>query len=1311
MNKRATDLGIQSMAVNAPAVAPVSFETDSLSLDPIFIGRDDDVPKLVDILTQNHPEEEEPIFSILALVGMGGMGKTMLTRKVCNHERVKARFGSPIWVHVSQTFDPISLFKKILSTLTSHIGKGVQSREVILKKLQEALNAKTYLLVLDDVWNANVPKWENFINSYSEVTSTKGNGIIITTSSNLHADTNASLQSLPQKCASLGAVENRGAAAIEVLVQNLIKVLKEEYSLLRGLDEDAQQLQTTLGMIQAYLNDAEKKSITEDAVKFWLRELEAVAFDADNALDKLSHHLLHKKVKKMKTPKAKDKVLSCFSSFNHISHRRNMAHTIKKINADFESMNKRATDLGLQSMIVNAPVAANTSSETDSFSLDRIFIGRDDDLPQLVQMLTRPSPVEHIFSIVSLVGMGGLGKTTLTRKVFNDERVKARFKSLIWVHVSQTFDSIIIFKKIFSALTREIIDEVHSREVILKKLEEALKSKTYLLVLDDVWNEDVSKWEDFINSMSGVTSTKENGIVITTRNKKVASIVNPLEIHLLSGLSDDACWSIIKTKAFDGNGEVPSGFETIGRKIAKRCKGLPLAANVVGGVLRFKSEEEWHFISENWLSDNEGGENISKILKLSFDHLSSPSHKKCFAYCSIFPKDRWIMKRELIELWMAEGFLQPSQRDDMESVGNMLFNVLLQNSLLQVAERSDYVNGECYLMHDLVHDLASSVLSNNADVSTPVRYMFLEEESNPIPKKVAKHLRTLFLEGGITSTMLVFSNFQCLHNLTLTGSNYSELPNSIRKLIHLRNLNISNTRIRNLPEWIDELHHLQTLELPTEIGRLTNLQTLRYFSVGKEKGYRIEELGNLKNLKGTLEIQHLERVCDKEEAMKANMFQKPNLYDLQFQWNSDREDERNDESVLEGLHPHANLKKLWIDGFQGKRFPTWTKKMAVQGGLHGYWVPLDNLIEITPCKCWECEEIPTLEHLPHLKSLTLRGLKKGGYSMTIRIFQSYGLLSAPVLRELPDGVNALNSLDELIIRDCPKLKSIGNPSGEARESQGILRSLWITECGELMELSRQMLDSWTPTIEDLQLKGLRSLKNLPVLIDCLAKSSHLRRLTILDVPNFMATGRVESWDLGSLEKLKIDVSVEWSMENSGVIRDTVDGILQGCCNSLSELHLGGAANWDWLPQSIQCLTTLSQLTLSNFGMEELPQWFKNLSSLWELRLFGCNKLRCLPSAVALKHLARLKSLQIKDCQELSIDSKWHSHCRLKTESGATISAVSQPCSQSWLMATTFKSCSNLHTGGHKCGPSVITAKVCKLGSCQKLRFSLFISHL
>ncbi|XP_042030928.1 putative disease resistance protein RGA1 [Salvia splendens] len=1011
----------------------------------------------------------------------------------------------------------------------------------------------------------------------------------------------------------------------------------------------------------------------------------------------------------MKTPQAKDKVLSCFSSFKGISRRRDMALIIKQINATFECMNKRATDLGIQSMIVNAPAAvAHTPFETDSFSLDPIFTGRDDDVPKLVHMLTQTHLVEEkrVFSTLALVGMGGVGKTTLTRKVFNHERVKARFGSLIWVHVSQTFDAISLFNKILYKVTKKASDgvenkddileklqeafkvRVESRDDILEKLQEALKGKTYLLVLDDVWNDDVSKWEDFINSVLGVTSTNGNGIIVTTRSAKVASIVNPFHLHHLNGLSDEYCWSIIKAKHFDKNGEVPSGFEMIGRKIAKRCKGLPLAANVVGGVLRGKSEEEWHFINENWLSDDEGGENISKILKLSYDHLSSPSLKKCFTFCSVFPKGLEIVKEELIELWMAEGFLQPTRRDDMESVGNTYFNVLLQNSLLQVAEKDGYESVSKCVMHDLVHDVALSVLSNNADDSTPARYMFLKKESSPIPENVAKHLRTLFLEGGTSCTK--FSGFECLHNLTLSGD-YKEFPNSIRELVHLRNLNIYDTEIVNLPKWIGKLHHLQTLrarrglenlpstlkymfnlrhlhissntKLPAEIGRLTSLQTLPYFRVGKEKGFQIEELGNLKNLQGSLEIQDLEMVLDKEEALKADIFQKPNLFDLVFEWSDGREDERNDESVLEGLEPNANLKKLKISGFKGKRLPTWAEKMAVRDGPQGSLVPLDNLIEIKLFGCSEIEEFPKLEHLPNLKSLYLEGLKKVRYintsfnhltSLRLKELEALEcvpewlffknqdikvltLSGCPLLRELADGVDTLNSLVVLDIRDCENLKSIGNPSGGTRQS---LCWLIIRGCGELMELPCEMLEWWGPTIELLLLEGLGKLKNLPMLIDCLAKSStRLSYLRILGVPKLMAAsiGSVESWDLSSLRALEIDVSVEWSREDSVGIAETVEGMLQRCCNSLTELNLKGVENWEWLPQSIQNLTSVSVLSLEKIGVEELPQWLGNLSSLTELHLRNCSKLKRLPSMDALKELV------VNDCPELHIDSEWRNH--------------------------------------------------------------------
>ncbi|XP_057781373.1 disease resistance protein RGA2-like [Salvia miltiorrhiza] len=834
------------------------------------------------------------------------------------------------------------------------------------------------------------------------------------------------------------------AAVLQTLVQNLIDLSKKEISQIRGLDKDAAKLAASLKTIQNFLNDAEKRDITSEAVKGWLEKLEDVAFEADNVLDEINYHILSKQIKPAEPEKAK--VPSCFSCFKHISRSRNMALKIKEINENLEFINKEAAKLGLVEKLANEPALVIAALETDSYTLDPIFIGRDNVESEIVEMITDSITTDkRAVSIISIVGMGGLGKTTLTRKVFNRLKNENRFGSQIWVHVSPNFDAITLFKKILFKLTSYQV-EIESRDDILAKLQEALKDKTYLLVFDDVWNEDRSKWEYFFNSLLGVSCVKGNAIVVTTRSTKVASIVKPIHTHELEGLSEEDCWSIIKVKTF-GEGNVPSEFETIGKRIARRCQGLPLAANVVGGILSNQSEGKWRSIEEKWLAPNEGGDNITKILRLSFDNLSLPLLKKCFAYCAMFPKGYKIGKRELIEMWMAEGFLQADERDEMESVGEIFINILLHNSLLQVSERDRYGNVKSCGMHDLVHDLACSVSSssNSTGGSSRVRYMTLGDnycgdESNRIPKEMAKSLRTLLItsEGDISD--INFSDLESLHVLRLDSKVIKELPSSIQKLIHLRDFDISKTRIEVLPDWIGEFFHLQTLrvdtgcleklpstikylinlrhlyitedvELPMGIGRLTSLQTLTHFPVGDENGCKIEEFGSLINLKGELWIGNLERVHDKEEAGKANLFKKSKLLKLCLTWDWRREGETNDEDVLEGLQPHSDLRELKIFDYKGKRFPLWTEKMSVRDAPQGSWVLLNNLMSLELWDCRECEEIPMLGHLPNLKSLKLFGMPK---------------LAEWAEIEISDGseVKLFPRLQHLSIMWCRQLKSV-----------------------------------------------------------------------------------------------------------------------------------------------------------------------------------------------------------------------------------------------------------------------------------------------
>ncbi|XP_071939873.1 putative disease resistance protein RGA3 [Coffea arabica] len=383
--------------------------------------------------------------------------------------------------------------------------------------------------------------------------------------------------------------------------------------------------------------------------------------------------------------------------------------------------------------------------------------------------------------------------------------------------------------------------------------------------------------------------------------------------YILGRLADDECWSILKEKAIRGEG-VPKELEALKEKILRRCgDGLPLAASLIEGMLRNKGKEKWLSIVEKSLLDGDQGE-IEQILKVSIDHLSPVSVKKCFACCSIFPQDTELEQDLLTELWMAEGFLQPGHQNGsvMEEIGSDYLRILLQASLLEKVEEEERTY---YKMHDLVHDFAKSIL--NPKSSNQYSYLALyssEAKAKNITEKIPTSLRTLFLENGISDNML--SKMEYLHVLKLAGPDVNVLPNSIGSLLHLRFLDISDSGITTLPESLCKLYNLQTLringeklheglpegtsnlislrhlhyyhsdaelQMPIKLGRLTSLQTLEFFNIGEEKGHGVEELGTLKDLKGSLVIRNLKLVKSKEGAALAKLIDKSNLSRLVFE--------------------------------------------------------------------------------------------------------------------------------------------------------------------------------------------------------------------------------------------------------------------------------------------------------------------------------------------------------------------------------------------------------------------------------------------
>ncbi|KAL3641540.1 hypothetical protein CASFOL_012355 [Castilleja foliolosa] len=1155
-------------------------------------------------------------------------------------------------------------------------------------------------------------------------------------------------------------------ATIQFLLENLLTLSKEQIGLVRSFKNDLKKLQKTFSMVNDVLHDAEKRQVTDIAVKRWLWELEALAFDADNVFDELNYQLLSKKVGPTKNKTVKKKVQSFFSCSNNnpIAYRLKMGRRIKDINEKLEFINQKANEFCLQTRIAStqAPVSgsdASESTETDSITVVPIFLGRENDVSRIVEKLILD---EEALSVLPIVGMGGLGKTTLAKKVFSDTKTISRFgDDRVWVHVSKKFDVRNILKSIITSLTKKKF-KLETREDILKELQQHLGTKRYLLVLDDVWNEERGMWVDFVDSLTGISAATGNCIIVTSRSEVVVSIVKTLPVHNLKSLSEDDCWSIIKAKAFNRIGDISLEFEMVGRNIARRCQGLPLAAKVVGDLLFEKSKDEWLEIEKNWVLDSgENKNNISKILKLSYDNLSSPSLKKCFAYCSIFPKGYYIEKQKLIELWMAEGFLGTEhQRNNinMETTGSKNFNLLLRNSLLQVARSDDYGNVTHCNMHDLVHDVASSIMCENGLLQS--QYIGYESSVDgllSIPEEQKRYVRTLFFSGNVVD--IKFSDFESLRTLTLVSEDgIDELPTSIRELKHLRYLDITETRIKYLPESIGKLYHLQTLRaenylleklpdslsclislrhlhipgktlLPHEIGKLTSLRTLSYFHVDTEKGCGVSKLENLKDLKGRLEIRNLEKVCDRSEAMCANLLGKAGINELKLVWDKSREgDEKNDESVLEGLQPYSNLKMLEICGFKGKRLPLWKG--------------LNNVMEIRLTYCSECEELPMLGHLPNLKSFYLFGLdsvksiRSSFYGNInncrrdtsfvvfpmlerlelwnmpnlkewddgvvfprlkyLKIYKCVQLTKAPShfpcleeleiehmksslalenicgikltslthlcinqikglecipdwlfsnnhnlrvlkidycpsLRKLPNDLHILNSLESLSITGCHGLKLIPYPirSGEGQQQQHhgftSLRVLKIFGCYGLTHLPIEMVCA--SSLETLELKQLSSITNMGMVIGCLHKMTRLRTLEVVEVPKFSVTLNgslsLQHLQIGPFfSKTLIDSLSCLSSWNNVSYNETVGAILLQC-TSLRSLELRGMEHWDCLPDQLQHLTSLKVLRLYNFGIEALPEWFGNLESLEELKLYDCEKLRHLPSQQAMQRLTNL----------------------------------------------------------------------------------------
>ncbi|XP_028755820.1 putative disease resistance RPP13-like protein 1 [Neltuma alba] len=634
--------------------------------------------------------------------------------------------------------------------------------------------------------------------------------------------------------------------------------------------------------------------------------------------------------------------------------------------------------------------------------------------------------------------MGGIGKTTLAQVVYNNDQVKQKFDLRAWVCVSEEFDVPKITNNIIESVTSHACD-MKDLNLLQLDLKEMLCGKKFLIVLDDIWNENYLEWD--LLRRPFLSGTKGSKILVTTRSEKVASVVRTLSSYHAGQLSDDDCWLIFaKHACLYMDSVVDSNLESLGRDIVNKCKGLPLVAKTLGGLLRFKRDiRDWNMIlkSEMWDLSEEESE-ILPALRISYHYLS-PQLKQCFVYCSMFPKDYEFEKGELILWSMAEGFLETSMKGKtLEEVGEEYLHDLVSRSFFQPLLQLQSGKG------NEITDMTRHVFCGEGDFSS-------------ISK--AKPLRTILVRkecGGFVPSNR-FSKLKCLRVLSLYNVLSGALPDSINKLIHWRYLNLSRTSIKKLPDNLCLLYnqqmlivrgcdgltklpndmkklvslryldasHSQLQAMPRGIGELKKLHFLSDFVLNRVEGARIKELDGLQNLSSSLTIMNLQHVSNGEEASGTRLVDKRSIEILSLTWN-DAGDIARSRETLDNLQPHVNLKCLHIYGYNATAFSNWL-------GCPLYC----KMVRLILYDCFNCSLLPPLGQLPSLQTLQIEGFdalvkispefyKRNDDTFLATPFPSLEILEfreMPVLQEWGSlcPINAFPKLKHLTLKDCPRL--------------------------------------------------------------------------------------------------------------------------------------------------------------------------------------------------------------------------------------------------------------------------------------------------
>lgn len=953
--------------------------------------------------------------------------------------------------------------------------------------------------------------------------------------------------------ASLLLADWFGSAVVEKLIDLGFAYLRDHIFWQAGMRKELKRLQDLQPKIQALVAASSRVEIGQNLdLKKWLWQLRDAVDQADDLLDELEYNELAKQVRKAERNEVRDTIFpfkNCCLNPKFSKHIVKENPTLNKLRRVVKRLDEVFAGAGnFLQLVENTRNDVNQQQhelyevrETGSLPKTDMF-GREVERKFVIEWLKRPvdddgctasGAMYSNISILSVVGHGGMGKTTLAQHVYKDEATN-EFDLKLWVYVSNSFDVKRILSDMLESLTGRRPD-LGSLNALQERLKAALMSKTFFLVLDDVWEEeekhDKSKWE---NVLAPLANGKEGSkVLLTTRMDSVSLLVSKVSrkqmVKLkLEGLQEEDCLLIFNSYAFADLKNLEGHYEvqSIGRMIVKKLSGSPLAAKVIGGLLNSNLDvRHWNNVLNSDIGNSEKGQNdIMQILRLSYTYL--PQHlQNCFAFCSIFPRDHEFDKDDLVRMWVSLGFIEQPHYvgDSMEDIGGKYFDVLVKKSIFEKVE-DNHRNITYYLMHDMLHELAQSVSAqvcarvvcdDKFPVGLPDSIRHLSVVTSKLTvlgeMKNFKNLRSLFLSYYGDNTLLentyhivdqsfdfmlakIIKASKNIRLLCVCAPHFKVIPKEIGDLIHLRFLKLVQTSITRLPRSVCHLYHLQVLvyEEMHQVSKnflprgMNNLPNLRHLIFPWDEIDGVPGIGRLSLLQGIDGF----RIMDENGYRIEELRHLNELRSLRVKLIENVKDAREAGKVkLKEKHHLMDLSMEWGDG----------KKCCEDGDE--YW----DDEHLRDHSCHELDE-QILDHLqPHtnLRKLTIHGYigSRSAVWMTpsllgnlecLRLHKCLGWENLPSLGVLP----FLKILD---LSDMPQVKRLGHEFHGQGEN-GVFRSLetlLIRKMEALEEWADDAVETeyhqWFPNLQKLHVLQCLKLHELPAL------PLNLNRLKLADV--------------------------------------------------------------------------------------------------------------------------------------------------------------------------------------------------------------------